>query len=172
MRVFSLLCGSLLAGFVLFASAPAVAAAAAAPSTATADLLHALTLLKQQDMEFGELMVSGAGTAVLDPVSNTLSTTGGVAPVGSTVPHAALFTGAASGGAVVNIKAPTKAVTLTRVGGTETMTLSNFTLDGPSKRVMGASPSFQFRVGGTLTVAAGQVEGTYVGTFNVTAQYP
>jgi hypothetical protein len=100
-----------------------------------------------------------------------MSTTGGVLAMTSTR-HAALFAGAASGGAVVNIKLPRNPITLTRIGGTETMTLSNFTLDGPAKRVMAKSGSFQFRVGGTVTVAANQAEGDYVGTFVVTAQYP
>jgi hypothetical protein len=37
---------------------------------------------------------------------------------------------------------------------------------------MGSSTSFDFRVGGTLTIAANQAAGDYVGTFTVTAQYP
>jgi hypothetical protein len=32
--------------------------------------------------------------------------------------------------------------------------------------------SFTFNVGGTLNVAANQVEGVYTGTFEVTVQYP
>jgi hypothetical protein len=37
---------------------------------------------------------------------------------------------------------------------------------------MAKTGSFEFRVGGTLNVAANQAEGDYVGTFVVTAQYP
>jgi hypothetical protein len=122
-------------------------------------------------MEFGGLTVTTAGTAVINPVTNTMSTTGGVLAVSGT-PHAARFRGAAAGGPVVNLKVPNQPVKLTRVGGTETITLSNFTLDGPAKRVMGSSTSFDFRVGGTLTIAANQAAGDYVGTFTVTAQYP
>jgi hypothetical protein len=156
----------------LLASAwkPLAAAPKSASSSSTATLLRPLTLVKGQDMDFGILAVTTAGTAVIDPVTNTESVTGGVTKLGGT-PTSALFTGAASGGSVVNIKFPSNSVTLTRVGGTETMTLSNFTLDGPSKRTMAKSASFQFRVGGTLNIAAGQVEGSYVGTFSVTAQY-
>jgi hypothetical protein len=73
---------------------------------------------------------------------------------------------------VVNIKVPNKPSTLTRVGGTETMTVTNFTLQGQSRRALAKAASFTFRVGGTLNVAAGQVEGVYVGTFDVTVQYP
>ena len=58
------------------------------------------------------------------------------------------------------------------VGGTETMTVSKFTLQGLSRRALAKADSFTFRVGATLTVPANQVEGTYVGTFAVTVQYP
>jgi hypothetical protein len=37
---------------------------------------------------------------------------------------------------------------------------------------MAQVPAFEFRVGGTITLAAGQAQGTYVGTFDVTAHYP
>ena len=61
---------------------------------------------------------------------------------------------------------------LTRTGGTETMTVSNLTLQGQNKRALAALESFSFRVGGTLNVGANQVEGTYLGTFDVQIQYP
>jgi hypothetical protein len=73
---------------------------------------------------------------------------------------------------VVIIKVPKQPVVLTRVGGTQTVTVSNFTLQGQSKRTIAAQAWFSFRVGGTLNVAAAQAEGTYVGTFDVTVQYP
>jgi uncharacterized protein DUF4402 len=53
------------------------------------------------------------------------------------------------------------------------MTASNFTLQsGLKKKALANMDSFTFRVGATLSVAAAQVEGTYVGTFDVTLQYP
>jgi len=123
-------------------------------------------------MDFGYLATTTAGTAVLDPDSDALSVTGGATPVGGT-PHCAEFVGAAQSNAVVNIKVPNQPSTLTRVGGTETMTASNFKLQGGlSKRALAKMDSFTFRVGATLNIAAGQVEGTYVGTFDVTVQYP
>ncbi|HEX4799861.1 MAG TPA: DUF4402 domain-containing protein, partial [Sphingomicrobium sp.] len=106
-----------------------------------------------------------------DPVANSISTTGGLVAAGGT-PHAALFRGAASQNSVVNIKLPKQPITLTRVGGTQTVTVSNFTMDGPSKRQMAQATTFDIRVGATLTVPAGQMAGQYIGTFDVTAQYP
>lgn len=140
-------------------------------SNAQALILRPLSLTKLQDMDFGDLSPTVAGTAVLDPNTDTIGTTGGVSVAGGS-PHCAEFAGVAGSASVVNIKVPTSPVTLTRVGGTETMTLSNFTLQGQSKRALAKAASFTFRVGGTLAVAAGQTEGLYVGTFNVTVQYP
>ena len=157
----------------LFAGASAHAApvAAPAPSAGEVQLLRSLTLTKLADMEFASLAAVQAGTAVIDPVTDTMSTTGGVGRLAGT-PHAAEFRGVASGSSVVIIRIPNKAVTLTRSGGSETMRVDNFTLDGQSKRTMAQAGVFTFKVGGTLRVSAGQVEGLYTGTFDVTVQYP
>ena len=164
------LAAALLAALSAMPSA-AIAAPARATGTATVDLLSPLTIQKLQDLDFGTVAVTAAGTAVIDPVANSVSTTGGLVAAGGT-PHAALFRGAASQNSVVNIKLPKQPITLTRVGGTETMTVSNFTLQGLSKRALAKATSFTFRVGGTLNVPTNPVVGTYVGTFTVTVQYP
>ena len=157
----------------LLATLPSAARAAPARATgsATVDLLSPLTIQKIQDLDFGTVAVTAAGTAVIDPVSNTISTTGGLLAAGGT-PHSALFRGAASQNSVVNIKLPKQPITLTRVGGTQTVTVSNFTLDGPTKKQMAQATTFDMHVGATLTVPAGQMAGQYIGTFDVTAQYP
>ena len=161
-----------LAAVLLFAMpSTAIAAPARATGSATVDLLSPLTIQKLQDLDFGTVAVTAAGTAVIDPVANSISTAGGLAAAGGT-PHAALFRGAASQNSVVNIKLPKQPITLTRVGGTETVTVSNFTLDGPTKRQMAQATTFDIKVGATLTVPAGQIAGQYTGTFDVTAQYP
>ena len=90
------------------------------------------------------------------------------------MPHSAEFAGSALElKAVVNIKVPQAAPTLTRVGGTETMTLDNFDRPGPdASGSLAKAAKLHLRVGGTLNVAANQAEGVYVGTFDVTVQYP
>ena len=154
--------------------APAVQAAPIAsptPPAAQAALMRPLTLSKLADMDFGYLGVTTAGTAVINPVTNTMAVTGGVIRLGGT-PHAARFAGATRSSAVVIIRIPNGAITLTRVGGTQTITLDSFTLDGQSKRAMAQAGVFEFAVGATLRPAANQVEGVYTGTFDVTIQYP
>jgi hypothetical protein len=162
----------LVAALALVVPTIAGAATPATQATANATIILPLTVTKLKDMDFGYLGTTTAGTAVLNPDSDSLSVTGGAKPVGGS-PHCAEFVGAAQSNSVVNIKVPNQPATLTRVGGTETMTASNFTLQGGlTKRALAKMDSFTFRVGATLAVAAGQVEGTYVGTFDVTVQYP
>lgn len=157
----------------LLAPAAGHAAPVAAPAnpSAQAALMKPLTLTKLNDMDFGYLGVTANGTAVINPVTDTLTTSGGVLRLGGT-PRAAAFRGAAQGSAVVIIRIPNGAVTLTRAGGTETIRLDTFTLDGQSKRTMAQAGVFDFKVGATLRPTAGQVDGLYSGTFDVTIQYP
>lgn len=148
---------------------------AATPTTdANADVivLRPLSLLKKTDMDFGTLLPSAtAGTATIDPVTGAVTTAGGVlAGAGPTSP--AVFVGAGSRNVPYQIRLPKNPATLTRVGGTETMTLSNWSLDGPTNRRVGANEAFEFNVGGQLGIDANQVDGTYVGTFEVTVHYP
>lgn len=138
---------------------------------AQAALIYPLTVITKANMDFGYLSVIGAGTAVINPNTNALTVSGGVTALGGT-PRPATFIGAARSAAVVNIRVPNQPITLTRVGGTETMQVRNFTLQGSDKRALARMESFEFNVGATLTVNAGQAEGVYTGTFDVTVQYP
>lgn len=166
------LAAAMLALCALCASAaPALASTPDSQATGNALIIHPVTVNKVRDMDYGVVSVTTAGTAVLEPNADAFSATGGVLGAGGS-PHCAEFAGAAQSSSVVNIKVPNQPSTLTRVGGSETATVSNFTLQGQSKRTLAKSESFTFRVGGTLNLAAGQVEGTYVGTFDVTVQYP
>ena len=157
----------------LLAPAAAIAAPVAPPAKpgGQAALMKPLTLAKLNDMQFGSLGVIANGTAVINPVTDTMSTTGGVLRLGGTA-RAATFRGVAQGNSVVIIRVPTGGINLTRVGGTETILLNAFTLDGQSKRAMAQAGIFDFKVGATLRPTVGQVEGLYTGTFDVTIQYP
>jgi len=153
-------------------SAAAPAAGAATQSAAgQASILSPLSVLKNADLNFGDLIVSGTGTAVMDPVAGSLTTTGSVTKAG-TAAHAAQFTGTGSKNSIVHIRIPTTPITVTRVGGTETMSVSSWTLDQSANLKVPPNDIFTFAVGATLNVAAGQVAGTYTGTFQVTVQYP
>jgi len=167
-RLLAALAGSTL---LLASSAGAAPVAATRDASGKAAILKSLSLLKVADLDFGEIIVAGAGTAVINPVSGATTVTGPITPVGA-AGHAATFTATGSRNSVVNIRLPNAAVTLTRVGGGGTMTVSNWTLDGNSNRKIPLNNAFNFNVGGTLNVGAGKPDGTYIGTFSVTVQYP
>jgi hypothetical protein len=168
----SLLAAATAAGALMLPAAALGAPVAAIRSaTGAATVLKPLSIVKKADLDFGELAVTTAGTAVVDPISGAVTTTGTIVPVGTSA-HPATFTATGSKNSVVNIRIPSAAVTLTRVGGGGTMTVSNWTLDGKTNRKFPLNSAFDFNVGGTLNVGANQPDGTYAGTFTVTVQYP
>jgi hypothetical protein len=158
---------------LLFAQ-PALAQTAAPDRNATArtTIVRPTQVRKMRELDFAFLNVPlTAGTAIIDPNTDAMTTTGGVLHLGGT-PYAAQFEAVSPSKAVVIIRAPRNPITLTRVGGTETMTVSNWTVSGQARRTVAAQEPFSFKVGGTLNVNANQVEGTYIGTFQVDIQYP
>ncbi len=140
-------------------------------ATGTVEITSPASVRKLNDLNFAMLTVTTAGTAVINPNTDTMTTTGGVIHVGG-VPYSALFEAVSPVKNVVLIRIPKSASTLTRVGGTETMRVDTWTLAGSANRNVVAKEPFQFKVGGTLHVNANQVEGTYVGTFTVDVQFP
>ena len=163
----------LLGACALLCVAPAHAAGpVGAPVAAKgrATILLPASFVKLMDMDFGSLTVTTAGTAILDSNTGNVTTTGGVTLVGGR-PHAAGFDAVSPTKNVVKVTLPNKAVTLTRIGGTETMTVDTWTINGATTRNVVAHQELQFQVGGTLHVNANQVEGAYVGSFDVTLNY-
>lgn len=138
---------------------------------AGAALIFPLTVVTKNNLDFGYIAVTGAGTVVINPDTSVRTVTGGVIALGGN-PMPATFLGAARSASVVIIRIPNSPLTLRRIGGTETMTVSSWTLQGQSKRALAQMEAFSFNVGATLTVNAGQVEGVYAGQFDVTVQYP
>jgi hypothetical protein len=139
-------------------------------STGTARIVLPAIVTNLNDMDFGFVTVTTAGTAILDSNTGAITTTGGVLFAGG-LPHPAQFAAVSPSKTVVHIMLPKQPATLTRVGGTETMTVDTWTINGATTRNVVAHETFSFSVGGTLHVNANQVEGTYTGTFDVTFNY-
>ncbi|QDP19509.1 DUF4402 domain-containing protein [Sphingomonas xanthus] len=151
---------------------PAAAPVAASPKAAAqAQLVRPLTLTRIADMDFAALGVTTGGTATINPFNGTMSLSGGLVALGGTV-SPARYAGAATKNGMVNIRVPNQPVLIRRVGGTETLTVGNFTLDGQDKRMMTSYGVFNFAVGARITVPAGTVEGLYTGEIDVTVNYP
>lgn len=169
-RLFSLLVAGLLS---IATTAPVFAApvGASTPAPASAQIRYPASVRLLNDLNFGYVSATTAGTAVMNPNTDTISTTGGVVSVGGN-PYSALFESVSPIKGVVIVRIPKQPITLARVGGTETMTVSNWTINGSDKRNVNSKEPFEFKIGGTLNVNANQVEGLYAGTFTVDVQYP
>jgi hypothetical protein len=155
------------------AAAPGFAApkTASPPASATVELRQPASVRLLNDLNFGYLSVTTAGTAVMNPNTDTMTTTGGVVAIGGN-PYSALFESVSPVKGVVIVRIPKNPITLLRVGGTEVMTVSNWTIDGSNNRNVNSREPFSFKVGGTLFVGANQAQGLYLGTFTVDVQYP
>lgn len=156
------------AAFVL-AFAPATAIAATAGATANVVTLRPATMVKTGDLDFGSLIPGTGGTVKINPSTNARSTTGGVTASGGS-PSAARFVATGVIGLFATITLP-NSIILVRSGGTEKMTVGTITTNGSTLRLFTGTPTLDVRVGGTLTVNANQVAGSYSGQFNVTVFY-
>jgi len=158
-------------GLAITALTPTMANAATANGTAKVTTLRPLTLVRTSDLEFGSLAPSAtAGTATIDATTGARSLSGGVVGAAGATPGPARFTASGIVGLIALVTLPTS-ITLTRGGGTETMTVTNITTNGGTTRLFPATPTIDIAVGGRLNVGAGQRDGSYAGTFTVTVLY-
>lgn len=154
-----------------FAAAALPAPALAAPTdSADADalILLPLSITKVDDLEFGTVVPSSSsGTVSIAADGSGQSVTGGVTPVPSATAARALFAGAGSAGQQVSIFLAPPANLSDGNGHNVPISLS---LE-KSVITIDSTRAFFVGIGGTVTVAANQAEGTYTGTFMVLAQY-
>ena len=148
--------------------ATSASAAATATATATAEVLETLTLTATGDLNFGQIAANTGGTVTVN-ANSTVSSTGTLISTGTRAPATFDVTGSANTSVAVTL--PSAAVNLTRSGGTETMSLAGFNSNPNGAFQLDAGGTGSFSVGGTLTVANGQVPGSYSGTFPVSVEY-
>lgn len=168
-RLETIACRAAAALFALAIAAPALAETESA--TGRSIVLNPLNVTNTEDLDFGDLS-SGAttGRAIVDANTDALTTTGGVTPLGGT-PNAAIFYAVGTLNRLFIVQIPNGSITLTNGSG-GTMTVSNWTSNGPVNRNLGPTGVAVIRVGGRLNVGANQASGTYSGTFTVTVVYP
>ena len=150
---------------VSFASS--ASAATSATANASAEVLATLTLTANSSLNFGQIAANTGGSVTVNAdstvtSSGSLISTGTRAPAGFTVPG--------SPNANVVLTLPTSA-TLTRSGGTETMSISGFNANPGGAFQLGSTGSSNFSIGGTLTGASSQASGGYNGPFSVAVEY-
>ena len=134
-------------------------------ATATVQILGAVNLQKFADLDLGTVAAGAAAGTVSLPTASNTRTCNVVTCVG-TATRARFQVTAATNGYVIDI---THSPTASLTGPGAAMAL---TLAASTAAVTFNSASLQdIFVGGTLTVGANQVAGTYNGTFSVTADY-
>lgn len=157
-----------------------VASAAIGTATAQVSVLTVGTIQKTADLDFGSIIATTtAGTVIVTP-AGVRSSTGGAVLAGSSF-SAAAFTGRGSRrNQQIIVTLPTS-ILITHAGGTQTMTVNNFTMGtsptlaavaaGRRFRILPADATFEFPVGATLIVGATQMSGAYAGLFTVDVAY-
>ena len=162
-----------LAAIVLVATATNVNAQATATASATATIVTPISIVKDVDMNFGNIAVQAAnpGTVTLPPTLAAVRTkTGGVTlPAVTGTVTAAKFTVNGTSGYLYNITLPSSAVTLSD-GASHTMDATSF-VNSAAGTLTGGTEDFY--VGATLAVAAAQTPGVYTTAtpFSVTVNY-
>lgn len=157
------------AAMLALLSVPAAAVTPLTQATATARIFKPLTIQFQQNLDFGNLVLAGAGTWSGQVIS--MNQTGALTGCGGNVTCSGATTPAqykliGTNNAIVTISCP--AFSLTGPG-----TLA-FTPNAPATVNLGAAGSSTgviFGIGGSITLASTTPEGTYTGNFLVTADY-
>lgn len=150
---------------VSFASS--ASAATSATASASAEVLSTLTLANNAPLNFGQIAANSGGSVSVK-ADSTVSSTGSLVSTGTRAPAAFTVTGTPNTNVLVTL--PVSA-TLTRAGGSETMTIGGFNTNPGGAFQLSGTGSASFAVGGTLTVASAQVAGVYNGTFAVSVEY-
>lgn len=163
----------LLTAFAVQTKAQSVTAEAKAEVTSQLSI----SLNPGTTLNFGKIAVSAGspGTCTVSTV-NAVTVSGGVNTIPSTTSNA-IFNLTGIAGSNYAISLPPNA-TVTRVGGSETMTVDNLKAlpasigsDAPTGKLNATNGSDTFTVGGQLNVVANQVNGIYIGTFNISVAY-
>ena len=134
---------------------------------------------KIEDLHFGDIIAGNTGGTITIALDDSVTTTGSVLSVGGN-PHAAEFVITRQflvDYPTYNGPLGTDTIQLTHISlPSETMTLRDFTTDFNRTGFFGLPgyffrATYDFRIGGTLDVAADQEPGQYLGFFTVTIDY-
>lgn len=189
------------AGVALAAALSLASAAQAAPvtasATARAEIVKALTVVKDTDLDFGKVAVSGAAGSVVVAPDGTVTSCGTGLTCYSTTSAAKFDVTTGSAGKTLTVSLPADGVLL-RSGGTagnanDELELSSYTTDAASNDILAAdgvtvigqyytvglvddgtgtgNGTASFSIGGTLAFDGTENEGLYETTIYVDVDY-
>ncbi|QUL37038.1 DUF4402 domain-containing protein [Erythrobacter sp. JK5] len=179
-RTGRLLTGSISLAVAGFALSVSPASAQDTASVPTAVRLQGDTrITKLGDLDFGDILPGASGGTITVAVDSTVSTSGTVQSLNSGQQAASFEITRQILADFPTYVGPGGSDTIQLVNQgdpTATMTLRNFTTDFNRTIIFGLPAylfrtTYDFRVGGTLDVAADQEPGSYLGTFVVTIDY-
>ncbi|MCR5879204.1 DUF4402 domain-containing protein [Phenylobacterium sp. J367] len=159
-------------GTIAVALAAAGSACAQTNQSATGSITvmqPVLNVTKNTDLNFGSVIrpTSGSGTIIIDANSGNVSTSN-LAQANGNTPTRANFTVEGQPNANINVTYPNN-VTLTRAGGSETLTVYLTSSMGGGQ--IGGGGTVQFNIGGQVTLSSSTVIGAYSNSFTVTVAY-
>lgn len=144
-------------------------AQATASASASANIITPITIVKDVDMNFGNVAVSAvtAGTAILSPAgTRTTGGAGGVTlPATTGTVSAASFTVAGQASYTYAITLPLSCVITD--GASHNITVDNFTSSPTATGILSSGGTETLNVGATLNVAAAQAAGFYTNATGV-----
>lgn len=159
---------------ILYVPLTVVEAASGSAQTRTT-VNQGVNITKNADLHFGNF---AAGTTQsrfsIDPDTDALTQLSGNAVSLGGTRTAASFSAFGTPLERVRFTVSQNQINLIRVGGTQTMRVDQFRLDGGNgtrNRFLNAAGRADYKLGGRLTIGANQLGGAYVGTFNITIDY-
>ncbi len=173
-------------GVAAIATFAAMGTAAHAQDSASADaqaeVLEALVLTNNSALDFGAMVVSGAGTVTLDPANSLSCTDPDIVCSGTTSVAAFDVEGTANRAVTINL--PTGTVNLRHPSynaatstGEHTIELDTFTssetnaTSGDPEVDLDGTGNGSFTVGGTINIDGTEEAGLFEGTFDVSVEY-
>lgn len=147
---------------------------ASATAVAKANIIRGITLVKAGDLNFGQIVPNGGGVVTIAVNgSRTATDAAMLLPDSYDAPSAAAFDVTGDGGHNYQIVLP-DSVTIVNGDGAKMEVTKFVSTDGLDHQLDGKLNELgadKFAVGASLTVAAAQAPGAYVGEFEVTVSY-
>ena len=144
------------------------AQSASASFTASARIVTPISIVRNTDMNFGDVVPSGAAGTVVLSTAGARSVTGGANLGNASGTSAATFTVSGQGLSTYAITLPAAA---NITSGANTMSVGTFTSSPAATGTLAAGGTQALALGATLSVGASQATGSYTGSFNVSVVY-
>ncbi|MCK2149276.1 DUF4402 domain-containing protein [Marinobacter alexandrii] len=158
--------------------APSLGFAASATTTSTATVITPIAITKAADLVFGDF-AAGAGGDVTVATNGARTATGAILSTAGATPTAAKFDVTGNANSTYSISTSAAASLSDSATTPNTMALTVFsdltgggaTTGAASSGTLSAGGTQSVYLGGTLTVGATQVAGTYTGDVTITVEY-